>query len=299
MRDPLGGKERARQPNERMKSSRYRMPGEGSSLWLSLVVIGVGIALWFLITRTGWSLPLWLPETGWIAIELPLLKPLFLPKPESIWFAFLQAVHGDLDNHTLLGHFLWSLGRVALAFVLAVAIGIPIGIGMGVSRIARGVFDPPIEFYRPLPPLAYLPLMVIWFGIGELSKVLLLFLAVLAPVALSARAGVKSAAPEQIQAALSMGASRSQLVRHVILPAALPEILVGLRIGMGVGWTTLVAAEMVAADAGLGKMVYNASNFLRTDVVVLGIITIGVIAYAFEMLMRVIERRAVPWKGRM
>ena len=229
---------------------------------------------------------------GWI-------KPLFLPKPETIWFAFKQAVAGDLDNHTLWVHFLWSMYRVFSAFLLAVVVGIPIGIAMGVSRIARGIFDPPIEFYRPLPPLAYLPLMIIWFGIGEQAKILLLFLAIFAPVALAARAGVRSVSQEQIQAALSMGASRTQVIRHVILPGAMPEILVGLRIGMGVGWTTLVAAEMVAADAGLGKMVFNASNFLRTDVVILGILTIGLVAYLFEILMRWIEHRVVPWKGKV
>lgn len=140
--------------------------------------------------------------------------------------------------------------------------------------------------------------MIIWFGIGEQAKIILLFLAIFAPVALAARAGVRSVSQEQIQAALSLGASPTQVVRHVILPSALPEILVGLRIGMGVGWTTLVAAEMVAADAGLGKMVYNASNFLRTDVVILGILAIGVIAYVFELGMRFLERRLVPWKGR-
>ena len=118
-------------------------------------------------------------------------------------------------------------------------------------------------------------------------------------MALAARAGVRSVPQEQIQAALSMGATRDQVVRYVIVPGALPEILVGLRIGMGVGWTTLVAAEMVAADAGLGKMVYNASNFLRTDVVILGILAIGCVAYVFELVMRMLERRLVPWKGRV
>jgi taurine transport system permease protein len=262
------------------RTSRYRVMGEGSSLILSLVSIAAILMLWWVSTHMGW------------------IKPLFLPKPETIGFAFRQAVDGELDNHTLWSHFVASMGRVFSAFGLAVVIGIPVGIMMGVSRIARGIFDPPIEFYRPLPPLAYLPLMIIWFGIGEMSKILLLFLAIFAPVALAARAGVRSVAQEQIQAALSMGASRLQVVRHVILPSALPEILVGLRIGMGVGWTTLVAAEMVAADAGLGKMVYNASNFLRTDVVILGILAIGFVAYVFEMLMRWIERVAVPWKGR-
>ena len=268
-------------PPNSARTSSYRVLGEGSSLWMSIISSLALLALWWTATHGGW------------------IKPLFLPKPETIWFAFKQAVNGDLDNHTLWVHFLWSMYRVFSAFVLAVVIGIPVGIAMGTSRFARGFFDPPIEFYRPLPPLAYLPLMIIWFGIGELAKVLLLFLSIFAPVALAARAGVKSVAQEQIQAALSMGASRRQVIQHVIVPGAMPEILVGLRIGMGVGWTTLVAAEMVAADAGLGKMVFNASNFLRTDVVILGILVIGIVAYAFELLMRWIERRAVPWKGKV
>jgi taurine transport system permease protein len=263
------------------KTSRYRVLGEGSSFAMNVMSIGGLLALWWVATHAGW------------------IKPLFLPKPESILFAFKQAVNGDLDNHTLWTHFLWSMYRVFSAFFLAVLVGIPVGIAMGVSRIARGLFDPPIEFYRPLPPLAYLPLMIIWFGIGELAKVLLLFLSILAPVVLAARAGVKSISQEQIQAARSMGASTWQVIRYVIMPGAMPEILVGLRIGMGVGWTTLVAAEMVAADAGLGKMVFNASNFLRTDVVILGILVIGFVAYIFELLMRWIEHWAVPWKGKV
>ncbi len=167
------------------------------------------------------------------------------------------------------------------------------------SRIARGIFDPPIEFYRPIPPLAYLPLMIIWFGIGELSKVLLIFLSIFAPLALGTRAGVRSAAIEQIHAAYSMGASRWQVLMHVILPAAMPEILTSMRIGIGFGWTTLVAAEMVAATHGLGYMVLTASQFLQTPTVIMGIVIIAVIAYAFDMLMRWLERRLVPWKGRM
>jgi len=264
----------------RPKTSRYRVLGEGSSLGVSLVSAGLMFAAWWVASHSGW------------------VKPLFLPRPEAIWGAFQQSLAGDIDGHTLYGHFAASVARVFAAFVLAVTLAVPVGLAMGVSRIARGIFDPPIEFYRPLPPLAYLPLMVIWFGIGETSKIILLFLAIFAPVALAARAGVRSVSQEQIQAARSMGASPWQVVLHVIAPGALPEILVGLRIGMGVGWTTLVAAEMVAADAGLGKMVFNAANFLRTDVVMLGTIVIGIVAFAFEMLMRWIERRAAPWKGK-
>jgi taurine transport system permease protein len=176
---------------------------------------------------------------------------------------------------------------------------IPIGIAMGVNRVLRGIFDPPIEFYRPIPPLAYLPLIIIWFGIGDLGKVVLIYLAVFAPLALNARAGVRSVSLEQIHAAYSLGASRLQVIRYVILPSALPEILTGMRIGIGFGWTTLVAAEMVAATAGLGYMVLNAAEFLRSDVVIMGIVVIGVLAYLFDLLMRKVERTLVPWKGRM
>jgi taurine transport system permease protein len=168
---------------------------------------------------------------------------------------------------------------------------------MGMSPFARGVFDPPIEFYRPIPPLAYLPLMIIWFGIDELSKLLLIFLSVLAPMALGARAGVKSAAIEQIHAAYSFGATRWQVIRLVVLPSAMPEIFTAMRVGIGFGWTTLVAAEMVAATSGLGYMVLSASRFLQTPIVIMGIVVIAAIAYAFDHLVRFIERRVVPWKG--
>ncbi|MFE1599647.1 ABC transporter permease subunit [Methylobacterium sp. ID0610] len=233
-----------------------------------------------------------------LATHLGLIKPLFLPPPEAILAALGQAWNGDLDGATLGTHVRDSLGRVMSAFGLAALLGIPAGLAMGTNRIARGMLDPVIEFYRPLPPLAYLPLMIIWFGIGELSKVLLIFLACFAPVALATRSGVLSASQDQINAARSLGASRWQVIRHVILPASLPEILIGLRIGMGVGWTTLVAAEMVAATAGLGQLVLNASNFLRTDVVIMGILLIGLFASLFEIAMRWIERTLVPWKGK-
>ena len=175
---------------------------------------------------------------------------------------------------------------------------VPIGIAMGMSRWARGIFDPPIEFYRPLPPLAYLPLIIIWLGIGEIPKVFLIYLSCFAPLALAARSGMKSASQEQINAAYSMGATYWQVIWHVVVPSALPEILVGMRIAVGFGWTTLVAAEMVAANLGLGQMVLNASNFLRTDIVVMGIVVIGVVAYLFDLLMRWIEKTVVPWKGK-
>jgi taurine transport system permease protein len=263
-----------------VRTSRFTTPGEGPTSLISTVTIVALLVLW------------------WLASHLHWLPPLFLPTPEIVAQRLYESATGRLTDAPLAEHFGWSMFRVFTAFIAACATAIPIGVAMGVSRVARGIFDPPIEFYRPLPPLAYLPLIVIWFGIDELSKVLLIYLACFAPLAMSARAGVRSVSQEQIHAAYSMGATKQQVIWHVVVPAAMPEILTAMRIAIGFGWTTLVAAEMVAANKGLGQMVLNASNFLRTDIVIMGIIVIGVVAYLFDLLMRYIEHVVVPWKGK-
>ncbi len=257
----------------------YGVPGQGDSLKVSAVVIAILIFVWWIATYAGY------------------IKPLFLPSPMGVIDAFLIVLKDGFTGASFWEHTLVSTLRVFGAFLLACVIGIPLGIAMGMSSFARGVFDPPIEFYRPIPPLAYLPLMIIWFGIDELSKLLLIFLSVLAPMALGARAGVKSAAIEQIHAAYSFGATRWQVIRLVVLPSAMPEIFTAMRVGIGFGWTTLVAAEMVAATSGLGYMVLSASRFLQTPIVIMGIVVIAAIAYAFDHLVRFVERRVVPWKG--
>lgn len=264
-----------------IKTSSYRTPGEGPTANISLATTVILLILWFVATNMGW------------------IKPIFLPTPQMVVEQFWAYLTGSANDKPLLEHLFASFTRVFLAFWLACLTAIPIGVAMGVSRVARGIMDPPLEFYRPLPPLAYLPLIIIWFGIDEVPKVLLIFLSCFAPLALQTRAGVRSASQEQINAALSMGASQWQVIRYVMLPAALPEILVGMRIAIGFGWTTLVAAEMVAASVGLGQMVLNASNFLRTDIVIMGIIMIGLIAYVFDLMMRWVEKKAVPWKGKV
>ena len=259
----------------------YGVPGQGSSIWLSLGSIAFFFAIWWLVTAMGW------------------VKPLFVPPPMAIVAKFIVIWNDGFTGTPFLAHVWISTLRVFGAFALACVIGLPLGLAMGMSPVMSGIFDPPIEFYRPIPPLAYLPLMIIWFGIGETSKVLLIFLSVFAPVVLGARSGVKSAAIEQIHAAYSFGATRWQVMRHVILPSAMPEILTAMRIGIGFGWTTLVAAEMVAATKGLGYMVLTASQFLQTPVVIMGIFIIAIIAFAFDLLVRMVERRLVPWKGKM
>ncbi len=259
----------------------YGAPGAGNSVFISFMTAIALIALWFLITRAG------------------LIKPIFLPSPGAVYDKFILAMTEGVANSTLAQHTEASLSRVMGAFFLALITAVPVGILMGVNRIARGLFDPIIEFYRPLPPLAYLPLVIIWFGIGEFPKVFLIYLAIFAPMAIAARAGVKSVSMEQIHAAYAMGATSTQIIWHVILKAAMPEIFTGMRIGIGVGWTTLVAAEMIAASRGLGFMVLNAAQYLASDTVIMGIIVIGFFAFTFDLLVRYLEKILIPWKGKV
>ncbi|CAH2400821.1 taurine ABC transporter permease TauC [Mesorhizobium escarrei] len=229
---------------------------------------------------------------------LQLVSPVFLPSPAAVWSKFMAVASDGFVDATLLQHIAASLWRVFAALVAAVLVGVPVGLAIGISTVGRGIFDPLLEFLRPIPPLAYLPLVIIWFGIGEPSKILVIAIAMLAPVALSTASGVRGVSQERINAARSLGATRGQVVRYVILPSALPSILTGQRIALGVGWSTLVAAELVAATRGLGFMIQSAAQFLVTDVVVMGILVIAAIAFVLEFAIRRIERALVPWAGR-
>lgn len=234
----------------------------------------------------------------WGTTALAMVPPLFLPSPLDV----LRKMHAvstegfvDATLLPLLQHAGISVARVLAALLLATVTAIPLGVAIGLSRRVRAVFDPLIEFYRPVPPLAYLPLIVIWCGIGEGSKILLIYLAIFAPLTIATVQGVRRVDATRVRAALSLGATHRQLVRYVILPSAAPDILTGIRIGLGVGWSTLVAAELIAATRGLGFMIQSAAQFLVTDVVLMGILVIAVIASLFEAGVRWLQRALVPW----
>lgn len=240
--------------------------------------VGGLLALWWLTTTLGW------------------IDPLFLPSPQAVAARLYRlAIDGFMDA-SLAQHLGASLSRVLLALLAALLTAIPTGMLIGLNRTARAALDPLIEFYRPIPPLAYLPLMVIWFGIGETSKVLLIYLAIFAPLVIATASGVRHLDPSRLQAAQSLGASRIQQLRFVILPGALPDILTGTRIALGAGWSTLVAAELIAATRGLGFMVQSAAQFLVTDVVIAGILLIALIALALELGLRYLQHRLTPWR---
>jgi len=225
------------------------------------------------------------------------MEPIWLPSPEAVAARFVEIASQGYQNFTLWEHLGWSLFRVLLGFLLGSLVGIPLGYAMGLSSWFRGWFDPIVEFMRPVPPLALIPLVIIWFGIWETGKIVLLFLAALWIMTIAARAGVSGVNISKIHAAYSLGASKWQIMRHVIVPNSLPEIFTGARVAMGVCWGTVVAAELVAAQKGAGMMIIAASKFQLTDIVILGIVLIGIIGYGIDILMRRAERWLVPWKG--
>jgi len=232
------------------------------------------------------------PKKGW------QMEPIWLPPPEAVVARIVEIAREGFRGSTLWEHLGYSLMRVVLGFVCGALVGIPLGYAMGLSDWFRGWFDPIVEFMRPVPPLALIPLVIIWAGIGETGKIILLFLAALWIMAIAARAGVSGVKISKVHAAYSLGASKAQIMRHVIVPNSLPEIFTGARVAMGVCWGTVVAAELVAAEKGAGMMIMVASKFQNTDIVIMGIILIGVIGFGIDILMRYAERLLVPWKGK-
>ena len=244
------------------------------------------------VTLSDKGTPNFEPTRGW------QMEPLYLPAPEAVWSRSITIVQEGFRNFTLIEHLGYSLFRVVVGFLLGALVGIPLGYAMGLSDWFRGWFDPIVEFMRPVPPLALIPLVIIWAGIGEAGKIILLFLAALWIMAIAARAGVSGVNITKVHAAYSLGASKWQIMRHVIIPNSLPEIFTGARVAMGVCWGTVVAAELVAAEQGAGMMIMTASKFQNTDIVIMGIILIGIIGFGIDMLMRGAERILVPWKGK-
>lgn len=233
-----------------------------------------------------------------IASVLGIVKPFYWPTVGGTIERVFKLFAEGFRNISIWEHVGISVYRVLSGVILGAVVGVPLGFAMGLSTIARGLFDPVVEFMRPIPPLALIPLIILWFGIDETAKIFLLFLASLFIMTIAARSGVSSVRISKVHAAYSLGASKLQVLRNVILPNALPEIFTGLRTSMGVCWGTVVAAELVAADRGVGSMIMIAKNFLQTDTVVIGILLIGMIGYLIELFMRWLERILIPWKGK-
>jgi taurine transport system permease protein len=243
----------------------------------------------------GFVLAIW-----WALTATHAVSPLFLPSPARTWDTFIQT--GFEEGYQ--GHLIWwhlgvSLLRIGIAFGAAVIVGVTVGLmAYGVWPVIGRVIDPLINFYRPLPPLAYYTLLIVWFGIGETSKLLLLFLAGLPPIVIATAEGVRNTREVWRESAATLGASHGQVFRHIVLPAALPEIFTGLRIALAFTYTTLVAAELIAATSGIGWVVLQGSKFLQTEVIFVGVILMGLTGIALDLVIRGIDRALVPWRGK-
>lgn len=235
----------------------------------------------------------------WLVTSVLHVFPSFiLPSPQHVAGDIYQVSTKGYNGYSLLDNIGSSTFRIAVGFIAAVILGIPIGFWMATSKIVFNAIDPILQFLRPIPPLAYIPLMILWFGIGQTSKFVLIFFCTIPLIIIAAMSGVREVQETRRRVAQVFGANSWQMFRYVVLPSALPEIFTGMRIAIGVAWTCLVAAEMIAAQSGLGAMILTAGNQIRIGMVFVGIMFIGLIGYLMELIIRAIEHRMVPWKGK-
>ena len=232
--------------------------------------------------------------TLWWAVVL-IAKPhvSLLPSPSLTARTFIALVaNGELPRDAA-----YSVFRVLCAWSLGAVVGVPLGFAMGRWRRLERVLDPAVELFRPISPLAWIPLAILWFGIDEGGKIFVVFIGTFFPILLNTIAGAKSIDPVLISAGRILGCTNDvSLFRKVVLPASLPHVIVGLRISFGTGWAAIIAAELVAARAGLGYLISNGMEVLRSDFVLVGMVTIGVIGVLFDSVFRWVDHR-YNWMG--
>lgn len=243
--------------------------------WITgCISVAIVIGLWEFLSATG------------------RVNALLLPTPVAVFqAAVMMTQNGTLPIDTAV-----SLGRVLVGFLAALVIAVPLGVLMGLSRVVYDAINPLIEVVRPVPPIAIIPIAMLWFGIGESSKIFLIAYGAFFPILLNTIAGFRAIDPVHIRAVQSLGATRWQVIRHVVMLSAFPYIVVGARLGMAMGFIVLVAAELIAADAGLGFLIQDARQHFMTDQIFVGIIAIGIVGLILNQSLLVLEQRIVPWR---
>ena len=216
-------------------------------------------------------------------VELGLANPIILPSPVVIWQSLWEIIFNGYSGSGILVHIGASLYRVIVAFCAATVVGMLV----------------PVETIRPIPPLAFIPVFILWFGIGDLSKILLIFYYVVLIVMLNTEAGVRSVPNDKIRAAHSLGANSRQTFAYVILPAALPHIMAGLRVAAAAAFSILVASELLGGDLGLGFVIMDAASFFRMPDVFVGILLIGVLGFTWDRGLYYVFNRWVHWEGKI
>jgi len=246
--------------------------------WVQLMVVPIAVlAVWEFLAYLGW------------------VNPIFFPAPSKIAVSgYKLIVSGEL-----LRHFADSLRRIAIANMVAIGIGVPLGFFMGLFRPFENLMDGLVNLLRPIPPLAWIPLAILWFGVGEKSVVFITSISAFFAILINTIAGVRGVEKSLVRAALSLGASRAVLIRKVILPATLPHLFTGFRIALGVSWMSIVAAELIAASSGLGFMISYYREVIRTDLILVGMLSIGVVGFLMDRGLIWLEGRLLPWRVRL
>jgi taurine transport system permease protein len=251
----------------------------GDGRWLGAISVALAVAAWGALH------------------SLRIVPEYLLPGPGAVFASFLDILRNGYRETTLLQNALSTLYRCGAGFVLACLTGVPLGLAMGYSSRVGAAFDYLIQFMRPLPPLSYLILLILWLGTGDSSKIALLYLTAFPIVVSGAMAGVRSTKILKILAARSLGATELLIFRYVIVPSALPMAFTGARIALAAAFSTVVAAELMAATDGLGWMVFSASRFLRNDIIILGILVLGILGILLNKLLLALDAAIVHWRG--
>lgn len=265
-----------------MSPARSSLAGR-RGVWPESATRAASIVLFFLV---------WYTFSVLNAHVVHLFNPILFPPPHAVLATGVQMLaSGELPRHILA-----SLARVVQGFVLAAGAGVIVGTLVGRSRLLENLVEPTLEILRPIPPLAFLPMMVLWFGIGEASKVAFIAYAAFFPIFTTTAEGIKYVDPLLIRASASLGASEREIFRYVIIPAAIPNIITGLRIGFGLSFFVIVAAEFIAADSGLGYLINDARTFFLVSNMFLGAAVIGAIGFLFNLVLRKLEARLLRWR---
>ena len=233
----------------------------------------------------------------WWALTRPdgVVSPLFLPPPSEVWDSFVRLLRRPYLGSTLGQHIGASLGIVIGGWLLAGAVGLPLGIAMGWWQKARWIAFPVFQILRPVPPLAWIPLAILWLGIGDSARIFVVFIAAIVPWVMNSMQAVYSIDGLLVRAAMTLGASDRQILTRVVCRTALPTLVAGARIALGNAWTTLVAAELLAATAGLGYIALNASRTLEIGILLVAMAIIGILGALFSIGMHVLTRLVAPW----
>ncbi len=223
-------------------------------------------------------------------------SPMVMPSPQVMASHLRDLLADGYAGKPLWEHVIASLLRTLIGFFLGISLAIPLGLWIGYSPTMNAIFMPVLGFIRPIPPIAFIPLVILYLGIGEASKILLIFAASFNFTVLASAAGMRAVPEQLIRAGTNLGLTKRQLFASVMLPAAMPQIFTGIKTSLAVSWAVVVAAELIAAQAGLGFIIEDAGTFFRTPEVVIGISIIGGIGLTFEIIVTAIERRVLHWQ---